>query len=128
MKFRRLMLTLALLCGGVSNLPAVEMFTHFNDGQKLGFESLNAVKRSYPGYQLPNGQRMPVAAPYFYPANGSHPWNWHAASRPMVGIPIHAPAAAPGVPSRNPYSNLPIPAPREAAPFPPRVIGQYGSP
>ncbi len=65
---------------GASILPAVEMFTHFRDGEKLGFESLNAVKKSYPGYQLPNGQRMPVAAPYFYPANGSHPWNWHAAA------------------------------------------------
>lgn len=109
-------------------LPAVEMFTHFNDGQKLGFESLNAVKKNYPGYQLPNGQRMPVAAPYFYPANGSHPWNWHAASKPMVGLPLHAPAAAPCEQPQNPYSNLPLPAIKEAIPLPAKVIGQYGSP
>jgi hypothetical protein len=129
MKLRRLFLTLAIFCGGASILPAVEMFTHFDDGQRMGFESLNAVKKTYPGYQLPNGQRMPVAAPYFYPANGSHPWNWHAASKPMIGLPIHGTPAAPGqTQPHNPYTKLPLPAQREAAPLPAKVIGQYGSP
>jgi len=125
MKLRRIILTLSIFCGGAALLPAVEMFTHFNDGQKLGFESLNAVKKTYPGYQLPNGQRMPVAAPYFYPANGSHPWNWHAASKPMIGLPLHAPTTAPCEQPHNPYTNLPLPATREVAPFPAKVIGQY---
>jgi hypothetical protein len=128
MKLRRLFLTLAMFCASAATLPAVEMFTHFNDGQKLGFESLNAVKKSYPGYCLPNGQRMPVAAPYFYPANGSHPWNWHVASKPMVGLPLHAPAGPVSQEPHNPYTKLPLPPQREAAPLPPRVIGQYGSP
>ena len=128
MKLRRMILTMAILCGGAAILPAVEMFTHFNDGQRLGFESLNATKKTYPGYQLPNGQRMPVAAPYFYPANGSHPWNWHAASKPMIGLPLHAPAAAPSEQPHNPYTKLPLPAQREVAPFPAKIIGQQGTP
>lgn len=128
MKLSRLFLCLAIIGGGAALLPAVEMFTHFDDGQRLGFESLNAVRKTYPGYQLPNGQRMPVAAPYFYPANGAHPWNWHAASKPMIGLPLHASPPAPGEPSQNPYSNLPLPALKEAIPLPAKVIGQHGSP
>lgn len=111
MKLCRLLLTLSILYCGAATLPAVEMFTHFDDGQKLGFESLNAVKKCYPGYQLPNGQRLPVAAPYFYPANGAHPWNWQVLSKPMIGLPLHAPAAAvaPCEQPHNPYTNLPLP-------------------
>jgi hypothetical protein len=123
MKISRLLLTLAIICGGAAMLPAVEMFTHYSDGSRIGFESLNATKKSYPGYLLPNGQRMPVAAPYFYPANGAHPWNWHVMAKPMVGLPLHGAAPAPAEAPHNPYSKLPIPAPREVAPFPAKVPG-----
>ena len=125
MKISRLLLTLAIIGGGAAVLPAVEMFTHYSDGSRIGFESLNATKKSYPGYLLPNGQRMPVAAPYFYPANGAHPWNWHAMSKPMIGLPLHgAPVAAPVDRPQNPYGNLPLPAQREVAPFPPKAVGR----
>jgi hypothetical protein len=128
MKLRRFILTLAIFCAGATMLPAVEMFTHFDDGQRMGFESLNAVKKNYPGYKLPNGQRMPVAAPYWYPANGSHPWNWHAASKPMIGLPLHGSAASADVQPHNPYTKLPLPALKEATPLPARIIGQPGTP
>ena len=125
MKLSRILMTLAILCGGATLLPAVEMFTHYSDGSRIGFESLNATKKSYPGYQLPNGQRMPVAAPYFYPANGAHPWNWHVMAKPMIGLPLHGqPAAGPSEAPHNPYTNLPLTAQREVAPFPPKDVGR----
>ncbi|MDX1965115.1 MAG: hypothetical protein SFX18_18370 [Pirellulales bacterium] len=72
MKFSRVFLAAALFCSLVQNAPAVEMFTHFGrEMDRLGFEPLNAVKRKYPGYRLPNGQRIPVQ-----PAPGAHPWSW----------------------------------------------------
>jgi len=76
-------LVLLLVFGFVvaSNRPvaAVELFTHYGrEGQYLGMVPLNATKKSYPGYRLPSGARVPVSPPYFYPANGTPPWQARA--------------------------------------------------
>jgi len=71
-RWLRVLLLAALLSASGVAAFAVEMFTQFGkEESSLGFEPRHITKRYYPGYRLPNGQRLPVQPP-----PGGHPWGW----------------------------------------------------